>query len=178
MMTGAVMTAVAPAAGIDWTSVINTFLMILAPVLIEMATGILRGASAWLKAHSAKSWKLTFAADVAEIMSASMQEEAEALKKDFEDGKLTQDEWNTHKTRLKDSAVKKVVDRLKVYPKEHAEEYGNRASDAVESWLNQNKQANKLIELMSSGNNTPSPADLNAVKVAVEAQSPDKILKQ
>lgn len=145
---------------INWTSVITTLLMILAPLILEVFTGIFRAIVKFLQTHAENNFYLRFLTDVAEVMSAIWQQEAEALKADYADGVITEEEWKAHGVRLKKLAVEKIVERLKKYPEAFREAFGKRVEDAVESWLERNKRVQTMMQYMKNVKN-PVGVDMN-----------------
>lgn len=157
---------------INWTSVINTVLMILAPLILEVFTGIFRAIVKFLQAHWENNFYLRFLVDVAEVMSAIWQQEAEALKQAYSDGVITEEEWKEHGVRLKALAVEKIVERLKRYPESFRESFGKRVEDAVESWLERNKRVQALLQLAKSKGN---PAGVDMAKLIDEVSKEDVV---
>lgn len=152
------------------TSLINTILYLCIPLFLEWSTGVLRASSTYLEANKENSWMLQFMADIATTMDAQWQIEAKDIRKAWDEGRLTQEEWDKQKQELKDGFNKKMLLKLQKYPAAYAKKFEGEIEDQMEAYLAKNKKIEALTKAIKENTSIQDPELINALKSFAEKQ--------
>ena len=130
---------------IDWTSIIDTLIVVLLPIVLELLTGIGRYLGSYIKEKVNNKYVNAFINDIGTVYVSFQQKFVIEWKKMKEDGKLSPEE----RTKLKEMFMNEVTVALKRYPKELADYLKGMA----EHWLEEKvaSEANKLMDPTNSG---------------------------